>query len=205
MIVTIPVKLKNPKSRLAGFFSLNERRKLVLAMLNDVVEALEGYKIVVITSEKLNGNFKVIREEKPTGLTKAVKMATDYALSVGEDSTLFIPADVPTVTEDDIENIVKLGDTNNVVISASEDSGITSLFRKPPNIISEKFSSKSFYSFMEEIEKNGIKHATYTSPTISLDIDTIEDVIKFMEIGKGTRTYKILKEIGINMRREIPW
>ncbi len=198
MLIIIPIKLKNPKTRLAGILNKEQRRKLVLTMLSDILSALEGRDVIIVLDfpkENLKGKFRKIVEEQE-GLNHAVGKATKYALEKGYNSTLFLPGDVPLVKKGDIAMIEKLGENYNLVLSPSNDKGITSLFRRPPNVIKECFSSKSFEDFVKEAENRKISYHIYYSTSLSIDIDTPQDLKEFMLIGKGTRTYEFLESIG---------
>lgn len=204
MIAIIPVKLENAKTRLSGILSMEKRKELVLTMLGDVLEALEDIDILIVTPSKFSfekffgRKFKILEEKKPLGLNKAVRKATEYAINNGQP-TIFLPSDIPLIKRKDIDMIEKLGEDYNLILSPSRDGGITALFRRPPDIVRECFSSKSFESFIKEAEKNNIPYSIYSSPSLSIDIDTPQDVEEFMLIGKGTRTYEFLENLEVEI------
>jgi len=200
----IPVKLENTKTRLSDILTEEQRRKLVLNMLADILEALDGIETTIVTPskfffEKLDRRLKILEEEKPLGLNHAVGKATEYAVGENKESTLFLPSDVPLVKRKDIKSIEKLGEKHNLILSPSKDKGITALFRRPPDIIKECFSSRSFESFAKEAEKNDVNYHIYNSPSLSTDIDTPQDLREFMLVGKGTRTYEFLEELEVEI------
>lgn len=196
----IPVnRLSEAKTRLAKEFSKEERAELVMCMVRDVLDAVSGLMEVVIISEndvrdKLSEyNFHFILEEK-RDLDNAVYLATEYATEKKADATLFIPADIPLIKRSHVEAVLRLGKRYQVVIAPSKDGGTGVLFRKPPNIIEGKFSRGSFAYHVSEAEKKRAKTFVFESTSLSLDIDTPEDVNEFMNFGSGTRTYAFFAE-----------
>ena len=193
----IPVnKLGEAKTRLSDILSVEERGELVQCMLADVLMALNGIETIVVSPSKPSDfkdfDFHFVHEEKKEGLNKAVKKATKYAIEKGADSTLFIPADTPLVTGTHIKEIIELGRWHPLIISPSSRGGTGILFRRPPNVLDNKFSTTSFSDFEKEAAKTGIPMHIYDSYSISLDIDVPEDIREFLLHGKGTKTHDFL-------------
>lgn len=197
----VPVnELSEAKTRLSKMFMKEERSKLVLCMLEDVLDALEVLDNVVIISptdikKDLNRNFDFILEEGKKGLDNAVKKANYYCIEKGAEATLFVPADLPLIEERHVKHILNLGRKKHLIISKSKDGGTGILFRKPPNIIDSKFTSQSFQDHKKEAEGKKVELYVYDSFPLSLDIDTPEDIEEFILYGKGTKTYDFLKEL----------
>jgi 2-phospho-L-lactate guanylyltransferase len=196
----IPVsKLSEVKTRLSTIFSRKEREALISCMLEDVLDALDSLdRIVVISPSDLRGlkrNFDFILEKEEKGLNAAVEEANQYAIKHGAKATLFIPADLPLIKKYHINEILKLGRKNPLIISPSRGGGTGILFRKPPDIIEGRFTSTSFADHKKEAEAKGVRMYIYDSFSLSLDIDTPKDVKEFMLHGKGTKTYEFLKRL----------
>ncbi len=195
IFVTIPVKLKNPKTRLSRYFDEDFRKKLVLAMLEDVLSACNGLDVVLISNEKpsIDFDFYFIKDNL-SGLTNAVELGNNFAMKKGADATIFIPADVPLVKSTHIKEIIKAGERYNVVVARSSKNGVSAVLRRPPNIVELKFSNKSFIDITKRLNAIGMKPKIINNFNLWLDIDTIEDIKIFMKHGKGTKTYNILKD-----------
>jgi 2-phospho-L-lactate guanylyltransferase len=193
----IPVnKLDEAKTRLSGILSCEDRGELVLNMLNDVLTALNGIETIVVSPSKPTDfndfDFHFVHEEKKEGLNKAVKKATKYAIEKGAEATLFIPADTPLLTGTHVKEIIELGKEHPLIISPSSRGGTGILYRRPPNIVDNKFSATSFSDFEEEAAKKQVPLYVYDSYSISLDIDVPDDILEFMLHGKGTETHDFL-------------
>ena len=200
----IPVnKLSEAKTRLKGSLTKSQRSDLILHMLKDVLKALENTscKTLVISSdplkEKLPKNIIFLDEgNRRKGLNNAVKYANQYAIEKGAKDTIFIPADMPLLKKEHIKEILKLGEKHPLIISPARYGGTGILYRRPPDIIKEKFTKTSFKDYKKEAETKGIELTIYDSYLISLDIDKKEDIEEFMLHGDGTETYNFLRKIG---------
>jgi len=194
----IPVRLHRAKTRLAAVLSEEERTELVKHMLLDVMESVKNMEcIVVVGPEEVNEiltgyDFELLREDKARGLNNASIAGNRRAMELGADSTLFIPADTPLIQEQHIQDILELGKEHPLVISPSSRGGTGILYRRPPDIIDERFTSKSYEDYQEEAREMDIELFVYDSFALSLDIDTPEDIKEFMLLGNGTRAHSFL-------------
>ncbi len=201
----LPVKLQNPKTRLAGALSQAERKELVVLMLMDVLDGLGGLDGVILVGpreleSRVRGyDFEFVLERERRGLNNAVKLGNEFAMRAGAEATLFVPADTPLLNAGHIEDILELGEKYSTVISPSRRGGTGILFRKPPNIIEERFTDKSFQDHIAEAKRKGIEVCVYDSYALSLDIDVAEDIEEFLLHGAGTRSHKLLS--GLKVRR----
>ena len=197
VFTVIPVnKLSEAKTRLSGILSREHRGELVKNMLQDVLKALEGVETIVVSPSDiqgiLNGNFHFVHEEKKEGLNSAVEKATNYAIEHGAQATLFIPADTPLLTKTHVSEIIELGKKHPLIISPSSRGGTGILYRRPPQLLDNKFTSTSFADFEKESTKKGVPLHIYDSYSISLDIDVPDDVREFLLHGKGTKTHDFM-------------
>ncbi|MFQ5815065.1 MAG: 2-phospho-L-lactate guanylyltransferase [Candidatus Hydrothermarchaeaceae archaeon] len=194
----IPVKLRGSKTRLAGVLLEEERADLVKYMLLDVMDAVKNMDGVVIVGPReiddvLKGHdFELIVEEEASGLNNAVKAGNKWAMDMGVDATLFVPADTPLIRKRHIDEILELGGKHPLIISPSRRGGTGVLFRRPPDIIGERFTSHSYSDYQAEAKERGVEIYVYDSFALSLDIDTPEDIGEFMLHGEGTRTHAFL-------------
>lgn len=198
--ILLPVnKLSNAKSRLSTILSPRERSELVINMVKDVLDAISGRRVVIISKDDLRKKlpeyeFDYIKEET-TGLNSAVYCANEHAIKKGADATLFLPGDIPLIKKDHVETLCELGKENPVVISPSNDGGTGALFRSPPDAIDGRFSpTGSFMLHMMEIEVRGLSSFIFNSSAVALDIDTPKDVKEFMKHESETRTYRFLRD-----------
>ncbi len=106
-MILVPIKnTASAKQRLASILDQPARTQLAQAMLTDVLTALHEWKnrpkVGIVTSDpyaiKLAAEygFEVIPDPDNPGETGAIEMATRVCVERGEDSTLVIPADIPS-------------------------------------------------------------------------------------------------------------
>ncbi|MEM3437081.1 MAG: 2-phospho-L-lactate guanylyltransferase [Nitrososphaerales archaeon] len=214
--VAIPVKdLRDAKRRLEVVLRPEERSLLCITMLKDVLKAVSMSKyverIIIISCDE--SVLKLVRtmgaialdEEESGGLNSAVERIARFCLKDGAKSMLVLPIDIPLVKSDDIDAMIRQSFLpKSIVIAPSMDEkGTNALLVSPPDIIKPRFGINSFKIHINEAIANKIHYIIYRSPRIALDIDTPNDLINFLKLGKGTETYDyILKNNLINRINE---
>lgn len=189
MQALIPIKsLHNAKSRLAESFSLEERNKLVLQMLEHVLTTLTTSKIITsisivtpdISVEQFVKKFSVsiIREEK-SGYNQSLTYAAQKENK--KEKLLSLPADLPFLTMKNIHEMYELSKNCDVVIAPSKDGGTNAILTQFPLQIPYLFGRNSFEKYKDEIRKRNLSVGIYESKTISFDVDTINDVKFYKE------------------------
>jgi 2-phospho-L-lactate guanylyltransferase len=203
--VLLPIKRpEDAKTRLSPWLSGDERRDLVFYMAMDVLDALEGLPTVVISPSDIRPflrgyDFHFLRHDPP-GLESAVEAATAYATGEGAAAVIFMPADLPLVKKETIEEVVALGEKHRVIMSPSRRMGIGMLYRRPPDILRARFSSNSFIDNLVEARGRGVDVFIYHRPELYIDLDTPEDVKMFLERGNGTRSHEFLRKLSSRFR-----
>lgn len=206
--VIIPIKnLNNSKLRLSSIFNNETRKKISLLMMSDIFESLTKAKdideVVAISSDELalaiaiKNGFQIIREDKDKGVNEAVLKANKYSIRKGATSTLVIPADIPLLKPGDIQQIIKAASTlKSVVITPSlREDGTNALFRRPPNIIETSYDKESYKTHTQYSFEKNIRLSILRIRNIMLDIDTEEDIYKFMSKESQTETYHYLSTL----------
>ncbi|MCW4022414.1 MAG: 2-phospho-L-lactate guanylyltransferase [Candidatus Bathyarchaeota archaeon] len=201
----MPVKkLTNTKMRLSGVLTPKQRQKLTLAMLKDVITATKSSMInhiVVVgsdpTIEDLTKDFDVTYlQEKSPNLNSSLKQATQWSIKNHAKTVLILPADIPLITANDINQILKLGaDSPSLVIVSSHNNGTNALLQNPPNIISPRFGPNSFQKHQTEATEKGVSPIIYESDSVALDIDSTEDLDILLKTENQTTTKAVLAEI----------
>ncbi|MEM2146203.1 MAG: 2-phospho-L-lactate guanylyltransferase [Candidatus Jordarchaeaceae archaeon] len=203
--VIIPFKgIAESKSRLANEISEELRKRLVTAMLTDVISAVTSSKkvnhLIIVTSDRnienlVPKNATLLLENKPRGINQAIIEATEYSINMRAEATLVIPADLPLIKPLDINTIILEGRKKpSVILSSSITEGTNILYRCPPKVIEPKFGKNSFQAHLDESRKMNIEPKIYSSPRVSLDLDEIEDLKKFIQYGNNTETFRVLQE-----------
>ena len=204
--VIIPVKrLSEAKSSLSSRLTPEQRRRLVLSMLADVLSAvrqapsLSRTAVVspderVLSFANLHGAESIA--EPGLELNEALKLAIRHAISKDVNSVLIVPADLPLLKSVDIENLIAMASAQkDVVIAPSKANGTNALFLRPPDIIDLRFGGESFPLHVKEALRAGVKPRIYRSLTVALDIDEVLDLASIEAHGAGTRAHDFLKSI----------
>ena len=207
VFAVVPVKrLSVSKRRLSGVLNPQERRLLTLAMLEDVLTALKAstavQEIVVVSNDlnvqdvvdKLGVSYFAVDQ---SGLNPAIEEATKWCIRNHADSVLVVPADIPLVSAQDIDEIVTLGsEGKSVVLSPSTDGGTNTLFKCPPNLVPARFGIGSSAKHAKEAYNKGVCVKLHCSIGITTDIDSLEDLKKIFEVKNNTVTKRVLGQIG---------
>lgn len=194
----IPVKAPaHAKTRLSSYLSGEERAGLVRAMLRDVLRAIEGLvEPVFIGAEEFNIDGVSFVREEGRGLTRAVEKGRNFAVEQGAHATLFVPADTPLIGREHVRDILKLGKRYRLVASPARNGGVSLIYKRPPDILNERFSARSFQDILSLAEQKGVEYHIYDSFYLSLDLDTGEDIREFFYHGRGTHAYSYLEKFG---------
>lgn len=209
----VPVKATiKSKARLSTVLNPQERQTLTLTMLEDVLKALKSssvYQIGVISSDltvqALTNKFEaVFLSESQRGLNQAVEQATEWCNQNKAESVLILPADIPLITTEDINQIVKLGsEETSVVISPSLNWGTNALLQKPPRLMPARYGPYSFKKHVDEASAKGVAAKIYNSPRITIDIDSLEDLKGFLKVESQTVSQRFLKQIRVQERLDL--
>jgi 2-phospho-L-lactate guanylyltransferase len=207
----VPVKgLNVSKRRLSAVLSVQERRVLTVAMLEDVLTALNAsvvHEIVVVSKDsavrEVAGKFGVsyISANK-RGLNPAIEEGIEWCSQKKADSVLVLPSDIPLVSSKDVDRIVDLGsDGKTVVLSPSQDGGTNALFLNPPNLIRAHFGPNSFVKHVKEALTKTVNVKIHYSIRTLVDIDSAEDLKKLLEIENSTLSRRFLEQIRLRFSK----
>jgi 2-phospho-L-lactate guanylyltransferase len=206
--VLLPVKqFHDSKKRLAGFLSPPERTFLAQTMFEDVWETLRQAKsldpdlkhLFVVTAEPYvivrcrEEGVPCLEEREARSHSDSVDRATRWAMSLGVTSLLSVPIDIPAVTPSEILELVRLRNEHAVVVAPSADgSGTNALLRTPPDAIAPHFGPGSFQLHLEEAQNKGLSCRIFQTDGLSHDLDTPEDLEKFLTLERPSRTRNLV-------------
>lgn len=187
LCVVIPMKpLGESKMRLEGCLSPGERRGLSLVMLARVLLAVRTAAGVartwVIGGDSVVAGFvrALGAHWFPDGdveLNKSLSGAFYEAFATDVDGVLFLPADLPFVNREAVEEVVRASaNLTRVVLSpALRDGGTNALLLPRHRFIVPKLGQHSFLRHQQVLAEHGFAVELHVSPHIGLDIDTPED------------------------------
>ncbi len=200
----VPVKrIGVSKRRLSQSLSLQERKSLTVAMLEDVLQALKASVVskVLVVSNDLNVRpiaerygvsfFSPLRK----GLNSAIEEAFVWCMRNKADSVLVLPADIPLVAPKDIDIMVKLGsEGRRVLLVPSRDCGTNAFFQCPPHLVRACFGPDSFIKHAKEACVNEVCVKFYYSLGVGLDIDSVEDLQVLLKVENNTLSKQALRK-----------
>lgn len=217
MWAIVPLKaLEAAKQRLASLLTPAERRDLMLAMARDVLaalcqsSALTGVLIVSRTPEAdaLAGAFSTERfsESPDADLPGALTQASAYlAEHFGARGVMVIPADVPLITPEEIDQILEGHDPDDTrcavtVVPDSAHLGTNALVLSPPGVIDFIFDGRSFKPHVDAAFAKGLTPRVVPTRGFAVDMDTADDLRTLLAEKRATQTSIFLEKSGIAAR-----
>jgi 2-phospho-L-lactate guanylyltransferase len=205
----VPVKtLGEAKSRLTSALSDAMRRRLVLTMLEDVLDALSSAsgvdRILVVTPDPDIGDLArregavVLREQRSGGLNAALSLGVAHALREGATRTLFIPADLPFASAEEISEIMaeshRSGPFSATIVADREGEGTNALLLTPPDALAPNFGPGSFERHCDQARTRAIMPRVLRLQGLGLDIDEPADLAHLIERSRDRPRYAFLRE-----------
>jgi 2-phospho-L-lactate guanylyltransferase len=203
----VPVKERDrAKERLAPLLPPEMRQALALAMLEDVLAALTSAVglagLLVVTVDPAASwvarhfGARLIEDGARDGHTGAVTAAARLLASERRSGMLTVPGDIPLVTADEIDRLVRAhGPAPSFTIAPSHDEGgSNAILLSPPDAVPLRFGPDSYFPHLRAAEAQGIRPTVLRLPGIALDIDNPEDLAAFALQPSTTRTRALLAE-----------
>ena len=185
----LPVKpLRLGKSRLAGVLDETERFKLNQGLLENSLKVLMAVpqleRVLVISRDPqvlaLARDFKActLQESGTRGLNTALNKATRLARSFAVQSVLAVPADLPLINIEDIQELLTLAVHPPVVVIAPDRHrrGTNALVVNPLGALRYAFGRDSFHTHCQEALCSEVRLEVAELPRLSVDLDTPDDL-----------------------------
>ena len=208
-LAIVPVKgLTEAKKRLANYLGPSERRRLVLAMLADVLSALHRSKmfveILVISPDEsiareAGRNNSSFARQSGAGLNSAVHQAVRLAFEREIFAVTTVLADLPLLEPRDIEELVQISrETPRVVLVPSSKGGTNIMLRAPPDAIATAYGRWSYGRHLRSAQEKGVTAYSVSNPRVSFDVDTVEDLrtLRQMDSSEKTNAGRLAGELG---------
>jgi 2-phospho-L-lactate guanylyltransferase len=197
--ILVPAKaLNDAKGRLAASLSPDERHRLGLAMLSDVLIATVPWRSWVVTSDvhvwKLAEELGCeLVDDGGAELNESIRLGTRVASAAGATALLVLPADVPLVEADDVSAAFETGSA--VAVAPSADGGTNALVRRPPDVIEPLFGPGSARRHFEIAERAGITVDMLELESLVLDVDQNEDLIALASTDSKRDSVLLAREL----------
>jgi FO synthase len=185
----VPVKLlSEAKQRLAPTLSPDGRRRLVLAMLRDVLSALANVaaigRVLVVTPDDevaalaRSCGASVVPESPPGELNAAVVLGVVEAARLGCDRVLVVPGDLPFAKASDFARLLAAAAAPRTVAiaPAADGEGTNGLVLTPPDIMKAAFGHGSFARHLAHARALGCSPRILELDGLRHDIDRMADL-----------------------------
>jgi 2-phospho-L-lactate guanylyltransferase len=194
LAAVVPVKPPaEAKSRLSTVLSPAARadlaRRLFLHTLDTVDEwGRADQRLVVGRDEGLlklaaQRGWVAVREEI-ADLNCALTQAAATAMHLGATTLLVVHADLPLLTQSDLDGLLDRANARLVVVVAPcrRHDGTNALLLRPPDAIPFAYGPGSFAAHRQLAADRDIPVRLFHSPTISFDLDTPEDWVHLTQL-----------------------
>jgi 2-phospho-L-lactate guanylyltransferase len=213
----IPVKsLGNAKQRLGAALDQEHRTLLAEAMLRDVLAAATGVTDrlhIFLVSGDLRAQsmardfpFGVIEDQLNESETAAIRMATEWCMAHGYDTTVVVPGDIPLITSAELRRVLDSApDEGAVFVPAYDRRGSNCILRRPASIIPLCFGNDSFMPHCEAMKRTGKPLVILEMRGIGLDIDNPHELAMLMEREGDTHAQRLLRSWTSDPQFTLAW
>jgi len=207
-MILIPVKnLATAKQRLAAVLDQSARTELAQAMLFDVLETLGTWAarpaVSLVTNDPFALNlakqfdFEVIPDNANHSETDAIEKATQVCLSRGIGNTLVIPGDIPLITANELEAILRAAPPiGSVLVPAADGRGTNAAYRSPAGLFPLRFGNDSFKPHLAAARATQKPCVVLSLPGIALDVDNPAELQQLAAAPGETRTQRLARKWG---------
>jgi len=165
-------------------------------MFTDVLMACSQSKVFDTTWVCCAGDTKyiprdmgawTIQDNEVKGMKHAIDKLIPLANSFGITHLLVIPSDIPLIRSEDFRTMWQVLNENHqaVIVPSREGTGTNAIFCTPPNLFSMEFEGESLDRNIQTMNKKNVKYTTLDLPTVSLDIDTGNDLSEYNKKDEG--------------------
>ena len=210
MWAVIPVKqISQAKQRLSPLLSTEERRDFFSAMLEDVLSMMVKIdffeKIILATNcphaISIAGRHGITHFETgpDDGLNQAAGETVNHLLENGIRDMFLIPADIPLITEEEINSVLKAHPSapSLTIIPSRDKLGSNCILLSPPSRMPLKFGPDSYFRHLEIAQTNGLKINPMVFPGFGLDIDEPKDLFELLKAEGNTLSQKYLRQLNL--------
>ena len=195
-IAVIPLKpvLSTSKSRLSGVIHKNGRIAMTLMMLANVIKVIEQSKVIQQTAiiggdswiEDIHPSLRNVHwiKDNNRGLNQALLQGISFGFDQHADSVLFLPADLPLITKEDLCRLVETshGGKYLVISPAKRDKGTNAILIPREVDFRPCLGKSSFSKHWQQSVELGFQTAIYYSTSLGIDLDTVNDLKACQEL-----------------------
>lgn len=178
MQVFIPFSPDNPKTRLSGLLTKEERVEFALVMLDDVINVVEsaGGIPILLSTELVARDIETIVDERQ------LSVAVNSIIENSKMPIAIVMGDLAIATS---ENVKKLIDASGEIVMVPGRCGGTNAFVTYRSDFRVDYHGTSYLDHISIAEEIGAEIREMDSFRLSTDIDTEEDLIEILIHGNG--------------------
>lgn len=212
IVALVPVKrLDEAKGRLASLLEPEERRRLALAMLADVLAAL-GSVSRIDRAAVVSADDAALARARELGadplpeppLCRGVNQALTHASAVlrrrGAEALLVLAADIPSALPDDLDALLDALPEQGIALAPTEDRGTAALTLRPPGVVPFRYGRHSSVLHRREAVARSLPARLLRLPSLSRDVDQPDDLANLLAHPAETATHNLLADIRIAER-----
>ena len=185
----LPVKRPGgAKSRMAGAMDEGRRIALVEAMLEDVLEALDGSRLlfgtIVVTGDERAARMaeahgcEVVDDPDDGGHSEAALVGIAAARNHGADRVLLVPGDCPLLNPREVDRLLgAIPERFVAIVPDRHGTGTNALLLSPADAIEPAFGEGSAQRHLALAREAGVPAGLEELPSLALDLDTPADII----------------------------
>jgi 2-phospho-L-lactate guanylyltransferase len=207
----LPVKrFDAAKRRLGTGFDEEGRRKLVAAMLEDVLAAVSAARMIartiVVSGEPEAQELaravgaEAIEDPADAGHPEAALIGIAAAKGAGASTVVLLPGDCPLLDPRDLDRMLTaIPDPYVTIVPDRHGTGTNALLLRPPDAIRPAFGPGSCERHENAARAAGIPYAVERLDSLALDLDTPADLIavtRELESGRG-RAPRTARALGL--------
>ena len=212
VMALVPVKgLDSGKTRLSPILNVHERAALIPAMVEDILNALAEFArmpVLVVTGDSRvaamaeSRGFHSLMETACISETVAIEAATRKAGKLGAGGTMVIPGDIPLVQPEDFAAVLEAAPPQGSLLTPGWDGrGTNAALRRPHDLFPLRFGNDSFIPHRAAAEQTGLPCAILYNERIAIDVDSPEDLFRFLDYSAiTTLTRRVLESFQLERR-----
>ncbi len=195
----LPVKsFVRAKQRLGAGVPDPLRLALARAMVGDVLDALAatgGVELTVVVTREAEaaraaaaGGARVIEDRSEAGQSAAAELGVADALAAGFERVLLVPGDCPALDPAELDPLLSehgQGGAEVAILPDRHGTGTNGLLLAPPRAIEPSFGAGSCARHRELAREAGVKCRLVALRSLSLDVDTVEDLAALRDALTG--------------------
>jgi 2-phospho-L-lactate/phosphoenolpyruvate guanylyltransferase len=201
----VPLKTINKSKTRLSALPPQDRAKLTVAMLNNVLIALKKSRgisdVTVVSADKSASRIahrhgaEFLSEGRRHGLNRALGLAIRELEKRTTGTAMIIHADLPLLTTRDIDKFLSRAKGFQIaIVPCKNGTGTNALLLRPPNAIPLVFGKGSFKTHLSLAKKARFRWKVLKIRGIQFDIDDPRDLRKFTRQDAKGESFRFLRK-----------